>query len=301
MTQQELFPDYEIKDNNRLYVIGNGFDVHHRIVSRYEDFKKWVIQNKDSHLVRMMDIFFSNECEFWADIENALGDYREERITEFCEPVSSDDFKYDHPGQWQAGLEDSIPYVFGEVMDYFRDSFNEWVWSLGISGVKADLQLPTESKYLTFNYTETLEMCYHVPDKNILHIHGSRLVKGDEFVIGHNWYRDVNEPYSDDGQLLPYQNSYSEVIRIMNQWVKSPDNLIRVNKPFFQSLKTIKAVCVMGLSYNEIDMPYLKEVATSVAKECKWWLYYYNDDDIKKAEATAKLLGLKDYCLSFFE
>lgn len=299
--QQELFPDYEIKENERLYVIGNGFDIHHRIDSKYVDFKKWVQKNKDPHLVRMMDTFFSNECDFWADIEKALGDYREEEITDFCEPDSPDDFKYDHPGQWQAGVEDSIPYIFGDVMDQFRDAFDEWVMSIDIRGVEADLQLPMASKYLSFNYTETLERFYHIPDKNVLHIHGSRLVKGDEFVIGHNWYRDASEPYGDDGQLLSYQNAYSEVIEIMNQWTKHPESIIASNKQFFRSLNNIKAVCVMGLSYNDIDMPYLKEVVTSVAPDCKWWLYYYSEDDMKMAEVAAVEMGLRDYCLRRFE
>ena len=58
---------------------------------------------------------------------------------------------------------------------------------------------------------------------------------------------------------------------------------------------------MMGLSYNDIDMPYLKEVAASVAPDCKWWLYYYSKDDMKKAEAAAAEMGLRDYCLRRFE
>ncbi len=73
MKQLELFPDFEFKEDERLYVIGNGFDIHHMIDSKYVDFKKWVQQTRDAHLVRMMDTFFSNDCDFWADIENALG------------------------------------------------------------------------------------------------------------------------------------------------------------------------------------------------------------------------------------
>lgn len=301
MKQLELFPDFEIKDDERLYIIGNGFDIHHMIDSKYSDFKKWVQKNKDSHLVGMMDTFFSNECDFWADIENALGDYREEEITDFCEPISSDDFKYDHPGQWQAGLEDSIPTIFGEVMDGFRDAFDEWVRSIDISGIDADLPLPMTSRYLTFNYTETLEKFYHVFEKNVLHIHGSRLAKDDEFVIGHNYHRDVNEPYGDDEKLLPYQNAYSEVIGIMNEWVKDPESIMSQHKSFLASLNKCKAVCVMGLSYNDIDMPYLQKVALSVASDCKWWLYYYSKKDKEKAENAAVSLGLSSFTIKPFE
>ncbi len=301
MIQLELFPDLRIKDNERLYVIGNGFDIHHLIESKYVDFKKWVQNNKDTHLVSLMDTFFSNDCDFWADIENALGDYRENDITNFCEPDSSDDFKYDHPGQWQAGLEDSIPTILGEVMNDFRNAFIEWVKSISIGGIEADLELPTSSKYLTFNYTETLEKCYHIPEKNILHIHGSRLVKGDEFVIGHDNYRDTNEPYGDDGILLPYQNAYSEVIEIMNQWTKVPIENINRYKCFFQSLHNCKVICIMGLSYNIIDMPYLMEISSFVNSDCKWCLYYFSKKDMENAQKTASFLRLRDYYLKVFE
>jgi hypothetical protein len=57
----------------------------------------------------------------------------------------------------------------------------------------------------------------------------------------------------------------------------------------------------MGLSYSEVDMPYLQKVADSVAVDCKWWLYYYNDDDRLRADKMAVMLGLNDYCLRQFE
>ena len=88
MTQLELFPNFGVTEKDRLYVIGNGFDIHHGIESKYWDFEKWVKKTyKDTSLIGLMDTFFSNDREFWADIENALGEYDEEEITEFCEPT----------------------------------------------------------------------------------------------------------------------------------------------------------------------------------------------------------------------
>ena len=111
MEQKTLFLDCGIPENERLYVIGNGFDIHHGIDSSYWHFKEWVRKNrKESDLIRLMDTFFSNDREFWGDIENALGEYDEEEVTDFCEPNNPEDFKYDHPGQWQDGLEGSIPW-----------------------------------------------------------------------------------------------------------------------------------------------------------------------------------------------
>ena len=301
VTQLDLFPDFGIKDDERLYVIGNGFDVHHGIESKYSDFKEWIEENGYTRLVGLMDTFFSNECDFWADIENALGDYREKEITDFCEPENSDDFKYDHPGQWQAGIEDSIPYVFGEVMNDFKDVFIEWVNSIDISEIEVDLKLPSSSKFLSFNYTETLENNYYIPEKNVLHIHGNRLKKGDELVIGHGNHRDINAPYGDDEILYPYQNAYSEVIEIMNHWVKATDSIIFQNRLFFQSLHNCKAVYIMGLSYSDIDMPYLRQVLVSVNPDCLWLFYYYTPKDYQRANETAIELGLKNYRIKRFE
>lgn len=298
--QLVLFPDVDFREEDRLYIIGNGFDIHHCINSRYSDFRSW-LQNENPSFVGMMDIFFSNDCEFWADIEKALGEYREGEITNYCEPIISEDYKYEHPWVWQAGLEDNISSIFGEAMKDFREAFEKWVRSIDISGIEADMVIPIESKYLTFNYTETLESYYHVPTNNVLHIHGNRLKKGDKLVIGHSNYRDSNVPYEDESLLFPYQKSNSEVIEIMNEWTKNPHNLIDVNKFFFQSLEDCKAVCVIGLSYNDIDMPYLEEVASFVDGDSKWWLYYYTETDYNKAKDAAQALRLKNYCLKQFE
>lgn len=301
VTCQDLFPSVGITSANRLYVIGNGFDIHHKIKSRYIDFKSWLQENKNDRLIGMMDMFFSNEHKFWSDIEKALGEYDEKLITDFCEPICSSDFKYDHPTQWQAGLEDSISFVFGDIMDEFRHVFEEWVKNIDIDNVDIDLQMPQDSKYLSFNYTETLEKSYGIPAQNILHIHGSRLQTDDSFIIGHNIHRDVDEPFEDDGQLLPYQNAYSSVIDVMNEWNKGIDGNIETNKTFFQSLSNCKGISVIGVSYNDIDMPYLKAVVNSVAPDTKWILYYYSIDDMRNAIRAASILDLTGYKLKEFD
>ena len=73
MEQGILFPDFGIPEDERLYVIGNGFDIHHGIDSSYWHFKEWVRKNrKESNLIRLMDTLFSNDRECWGDIEKAL-------------------------------------------------------------------------------------------------------------------------------------------------------------------------------------------------------------------------------------
>lgn len=301
MEQLELFLKFGVTENERLYVIGNGFDVHHEIESKYFHFRNWLQRKDNSRLIGLMDRFFSNRSDFWSEIEKALGEYDEESITEFCEPEADDDSKIEHPTQWQAGVEDSTDYIFGSAMDEFRAAFDEWVLSIDINGIETDLCLPETAKYLSFNYTETLEQAYKIPGQQVLHIHGCRTDISDSFVIGHGGSRGVNEPFEDESLLLPYQNAYSSVIRIMNGWTKDVEGIIKEKQPFFDGLNECKGVSVMGLSYNDIDMPYLQVIATMVRPDSKWLLYYYTEEDYKNALRAASLLGLSDYKILLFE
>ena len=53
-----------------LYVIGNGFDLHHKVRSSYADFGEYV-RKVDQDLHRTFEKYFSFEGN-WADLENTL-------------------------------------------------------------------------------------------------------------------------------------------------------------------------------------------------------------------------------------
>lgn len=78
------------------------------------------------------------------------------------------------------------------------------------------------------------------------------------------------------------------------------EDFIKKNESFFHSLNTCKAVCVLGFSYSEIDMPYLNEIASIVDSNCKWMLHFQTKEDKNKAEAFVNSKGLTDYTMSYF-
>ena len=84
--QLTLFPELDDIARETLIIIGNGFDRAHDIKSSYWDFREWLIKKRDKQLVDMMDIFFSNQRDVWSGIEQALGEYDEKDILEFCRP-----------------------------------------------------------------------------------------------------------------------------------------------------------------------------------------------------------------------
>lgn len=163
-----LFPEIEQQNKKTLVVIGNGFDLANGIESSYGNFKEWLQKNSKHRLIGLMDTFFSNQRDVWGDIEKALGEYDEDSILEYCKP--NENFDYDHPTRSMAAVEDSPDWIFRPVLDEFLEEFRNWVDSININDAEKVLDLPMECRYLTFNYTETLERVYSIPESNILHI-----------------------------------------------------------------------------------------------------------------------------------
>ena len=55
-----------------LYIIGNGFDLHHDIPSRYLDYRNWLEQNKPSILYTIDELFNSVDDRWWSHFETNL-------------------------------------------------------------------------------------------------------------------------------------------------------------------------------------------------------------------------------------
>lgn len=281
-----------------LYILGNGFDVAHGIESRYSDFEEWVKSKDNQRLVDMMDIFFSNKHSLWNDIETALGEYDEESIFEWCRPDENID--YDHPTRSIAAVEDSPNWIFKPILEEFLGSFIQWVNSVDISQAKPQQTLDKSSKYITFNYTETLEKIYDIPSRQILHIHGSRLVKNDAYIIGHNNVKSENLHDATNGEFYFEQDTKNKIIGWMNELHKNTQYHIKRNQQFFQSLNNVTHVVVRGHSLNEIDWPYFDEVRNNVVSGAKWIFYYHDaEKNIKQIDNYIAHSGITNYNLKY--
>ena len=127
-----LFKDI-ISDKEILYIIGNGFDLSHGIRSSYWDFREWLVHNNNT-LIGMMDMFFSNQRDVWSGIEQALGEYNEESILNYCRP--DEEFDHDHSLSASARVEDSPMAIFLPVLEEFREAFRDWVNSTELARAK---------------------------------------------------------------------------------------------------------------------------------------------------------------------
>lgn len=93
-----------------------------------------------------------------------------------------------------------------------------------IGGTEWLYRLNPDSRYLSFNYTDTLETEYGITPNQVTRIHGSRL-NDEEYIIGHNNNRNPSSVWDDDG-LTFEQQAYENIIVWMNEFTKQYDRNI---------------------------------------------------------------------------
>ena len=134
-------------------------------------------------------------------------------------------------------------------------------------------------------------MIYGIPASNILHIHGSRIL-GDEYIIGHNNFRNPDEAYNDEGQMLYLQDTWSKIIGWMNGLVKDSAFIIRQTTAFFRGLSDVEQIVVYGHSFYEVDWPYMKEIVKQVGADIPWTVSYHSSEDLKRINDFVTKIGL---------
>lgn len=231
----------------------------------------------NEQLIGMMDVFFSNEHYLWADVETALGEYREEVILDYCKP--DEEIDYDHIMRSVAAIEDGPDWLFKPILDDFLENFTDWVDRIDISHAHPQQQLESQGRFLTFNYTDTLEKVYDIPNSNILYIHGSRAEADDKYIMGHNNIKpdDLHDTLNDE--LYFEQDTKNNIIGWMNELHKDTSYIINHNTAFFRSLSELSYIVIKYHSVNQVDWSYFDEVQKSVRPDALWIFHYHSSED----------------------
>ncbi len=169
-----------------LFVIGNGFDLHHGIPSRYDDFREF-LSEKDKDLLNSIKAHLPlYEDKLWCNFETALADLNKDSVEYY---TSSYLMSYSDD-EWRDSGHHDYQYEIDKIVTALTDSLkcklSEWIFEIDLSNYNKKLHfISPDSHYLTFNYTQTLQSLYAVPDKNILHIHGKSENQNSSLILGH--------------------------------------------------------------------------------------------------------------------
>lgn len=291
-----------------LYIIGNGFDIHHGINSRFSDYRRW-LENNNADLYNTLIEFYQDATQdkWWNDFENHLAEFD---VLNYALSIGFEN----QPDFASENFRESDRYIaqlkaekdFSLFTEEIRISLYKWISQMPMPKepvVKIDKDY---SYFLTFNYTHTLEDVYLVPSKQILHIHGSLEDEGT-IIYGHGSDRDIIQKRVDDSypkipstehlseeeyyeMISDYEIEHSTQLAIeATLWgvismEKNVKELIIKNSSFFQSISGIEKVYVYGFSFSPIDLPYLEEIVRQIKPETHWVISCYSQEDKKRVE-----------------
>lgn len=260
----------------KLYIIGNGFDLWHRLPTSYRDFyvvARDTLDEVDSYF--RFDI--GKDTVPWHDFENRLGtfDWRSLYDEHDNTDVSSDDFK---PNEAYA-LEDELTERSSDLVEAIRDHFEDWVTEIDISSAAKQMDFEPTARFFTFNHTSTLQEVYEIEESAVFHVHG-RAGK-TEFLFGHG-VQIIQEPEFDSESGESNRTMFSDAEGAAKSplygFKKQVDKNIKKHRPYFASLRDISEVVVVGHSLNKVDLPYFQAIG-SHATGCNWTVYCFEKSD----------------------
>ena len=301
-----------------LYIIGNGFDIAHGLNTSYWNFREFLAENHQEFLqmfeeqysitsIDLLDERISENArkewenhikrELWSEFENKMGQPNIPEMLDFSESLLSG-------MNLDSGLtqiEDTMDSYWEKEYGYIREFeryVKEWIESVDTEDVQPRRRDLIESTdyFLNFNYTDLLESVYEIDD--ILHIHGGVYsVASTEPIMGHcndrgieehlGWAKESEEKF-DEGDA----SIHRAVANYLRSIYKDTRNIIRSNQMFWDKLKDVNEVIIIGWSAGSADMPYLRKVKESVRENTKWLVYYYDNRAIsalKKAMSDEEI------------
>lgn len=261
----------------RLFVIGNGFDLHHGLPTSLNDFRKFMKRRFPEEYHNIMCFFekyFTREdARNWNELETMLSYTRD--IEEMLDKaIASSEPDIDKASYWN-----DIQYnasVSENELCALMDGLDRWIDSISASNVspKSTIQFVSSDTFLNFNYTDSLQKLYGVEDKQIFHIHGSASTNK---ILGHN------EPYDEfpltNISLTPKDIEYGleedwrieEAKEILNRipaiFFKDSASIIQVHHNFFEKLKAYDHILFMGWSLGKQDEIYMDAIMPCIANE----------------------------------
>ena len=266
-----------------LYIIGNGFDLHHGLNTSYKNFRDNVVLKAPNLWKQLIDIYGDDVTKdmWWSDFEAKLADINYNHLLNSDNGVAMGGMKV------QNFLTGQLPPLFGK-----------WINSIKLNILpENEVDIDKDALFFTFNYSLVLEKKYKVNKDNIWHIHNS-IEEVDKIIVGHD---------SDSNTLISNYNSnrgnqqynswiVDNIIPFAAEGAKDVDKRIADNKETFHKYSNIKHIISMGFSFNEIDMPYIKAIISSNynKNDIDWTIYYHQEGEDDIIIEKLKNIGIKE-------
>lgn len=295
--------DSIVSSDRTLYIIGNGFDLMHRVPSSYYSFQDSI--GKHNELRNMLEMALTPD-DIWADFERALGKQDLDLMgSRYVIDMWLDDLGFFEEdagaAEYYMAVESAANPII-KIVSKLQNSFRRWVSQLEVGTDDRPLEqlICPNAKVLNFNYTEFVETLYNVDD--VCYIHGCRKNKKQRLILGHKPGAEgkLNEksrkPHSYRQAVI--NAAQDDVLDLIGKYdeklTKDCQAIINDNRSFFEGLNMIDQVVVIGHSVSDVDWDYFFEVNKSV-HNAHWYFGVYGLNDLNNIEQMTGKMCLKNY------
>lgn len=291
---------------NRLFIIGNGFDLHHGIASRYTQFASY-LERVDEKTFRIAEDYVVPERDLWSNLEERLAEVDVDRIEDYAENYLVAYGADDWSDSGHHDYEYEIEQICGAISLKMRKHFADWVRQLEIpTRVTTPVNcIDPNALFLNFNYTATLQRIYGIPNGRVLHIHGAASDTTAEIVLGHGWERQTDERrsrFTDEDTDVRVAGGFQLIDDLLAETFKPTQEILARHKDFFEELSSVTEVLVLGHSLSQVDEAYFDAVLDHVHPDAHWTVSYHGSDvatwfaakDIGISTSRLRLRQLRD-------
>ncbi|CCV64714.1 conserved hypothetical protein [Alteracholeplasma palmae J233] len=300
----------KINNYSRLIIIGNGFDLMHKLPTSFtEDFK--CIAKRHENSSDFWDYYGHGE-NLWSNFEISLGnpDFNE-LFTVF------DGYDPDYSSDHESDRDSIITQV--DLVGHLMESLDEFALNaqaaLTSTAEKNSIRefLTQNDYYISFNYTSTLETLYGINHNRIFYPHGQ--VGHTEIIMGYeNGNFDPQPMYEVVDDNMPpreYKNVMDYINNIEDYYIQTAyeqlyDKVYNFSKtPRIQDLHmfiknlNLNEVVIIGHSCK-IDFEYF-ETINRYFNGIKWTFFYYTSEDFENITKLCNNLGLDETNVSLIK
>lgn len=307
-----------------LYIIGNGFDLYHGLDTKYQSFAKY-LSEADSEVYDLILNYYGlpdiseepvsdEEYAAWATFELALADLDYEQVlddhSDSIANPGSEDFRDRDWHTYQIDMELIIEKLTKRLISKFNEFILDVRYPDNINDSK--LKLIPQSRFLNFNYTDTLERYYEVDSKEICYIHERSSQDNCKIILGHgtdpssfevkdpeppeglneeeleHWREQMSDQYD-----YSYESAKHEILSYYTKAFKNTLSIIDKNIRFFESLNNTESIYVLGHSISQVDIKYFEAVKNFASQNAKWYVTYYSDYEKTKHLEALTAIGVK--------
>ena len=299
-----------------LYIFGNGFDIAHGINTPYSAFREFLKHNHEDFLTTfeaMYNILPLDDTEPWYT-EAAQKRWDESVLKDLWKSFEEEIGKpnVDEMHDAAQSMVDSMPSegVLDTLNYYWKDQYGfvtklqeyvlEWLGTIDYSAAKCKKKSLVDDQtdlFMSFNYTDTLERIYGI--ENVLYLHGGIPSCCDTPPIMGHGNRYLIESYrrkafeAQEESIEWYESICNAIADYCEALYKDTDSIIKQHEDFFEAVEDVDTIVCLGLSFGDVDIPYLERIKKSVNPETRWLIYYYGEESKDRLNNVFGILGIR--------